>query len=133
MATVRGTIGKQPYKTVLTKRQHEIISDEPEVLGGQDIGMSPTDLLAASLVSCTCITMRMYAERKGWEVHDIKVTVQVQLDIKTGACSILKYITIIAPLGNAEKDRLFKIASACPIHKLLAQTATITSELLHEA
>lgn len=130
MAKVTGINGKEPYKTQITKKQHTIISDEPTSLGGQDLGMSPVDLLASSLVSCSCITMRMYAERKAWDVQEILVDVDVNLDIKTGTCTIVKFVTIKGNLSIDERSRLFKIASMCPVHKLLAQTATITSELV---
>lgn len=132
MAKVKGYIGKEAYKTIIEKRQHVIISDEPESLGGKDEGMSPTDLLGASLVSCSCITMRMYAERKGWEIEKIAVEVDVRIDIKSGETTIEKLVSIDGDITDDDRSRLFKIASACPVHKLLAKSATITSTLIHE-
>ena len=54
-------------------RKHRMTADEPEDMGGEDMGPSPQELLAASLASCTAITMEMYAERKGWDVGDVEV------------------------------------------------------------
>ena len=54
-------------------RQHQITVDEPEDAGGTDTGPSPQELLAASLASCTAITMQMYAQRKGWDMSGVEV------------------------------------------------------------
>ena len=59
-------------------RNHRITADEPPDLGGEDAGPSPQELLAASLASCTAITMEMYAYRKGWDVGDIVVDVDYE-------------------------------------------------------
>lgn len=129
MAFVTGILNQENYTTILNGGQHTIISDEPEKLGGKDEGMSPTELLAASLTSCSCITMKMYADRKGWSLEQLKVDVRVRLDIKTGDCTIEKTVYITGAVSEDDKSRLFKIASACPVHKLLARTAEITSTL----
>ncbi len=60
-------------RQVITVRQHRLYSDEPQHKGGDDSGPSPQELLAASLASCTAITMEMYAERKGWDIGDVEV------------------------------------------------------------
>ena len=58
-------------------RQHRLTADEPEDHGGDDAGPSPQELLAASLASCTAITMEMYAKRKGWNVDGLEVDVRL--------------------------------------------------------
>ncbi len=129
MSTVTGIINNNNYETIISNSHHTLISDEPTSLGGNNKGMSPTALLAASLTSCTCITMKMYADRKGWNIDKIKVDVSVKLDIKTGETTITKTVSIDANISDDEKSRLFKISSACPVHKLLAKSATIESTL----
>ena len=62
----------------VTIREHELTADEPKDQGGDDEGPSPQELLAASLASCTAITMEMYAQRKGWEVGDMSVDVNYE-------------------------------------------------------
>src|ERR1700682_2715331 len=57
-------------------RQHQLTIDEGEDAGGEDAGPDPQELLAASLASCTAITLEMYAARKGWEIGDVEVDVQ---------------------------------------------------------
>src|SRR3712207_5225763 len=57
---------KGKYEHEIRVREHRLTADEPEDIGGKDVGPSPEELLAASLASCTAITMQMYADRKGW-------------------------------------------------------------------
>src|SRR5947208_3225223 len=61
-------IRKGKYEHEVRVREHRVVADEPEDIGGRDLGPSPEELLAASLASCTAITMEMYAERKGWDL-----------------------------------------------------------------
>lgn len=61
------------FKQAVKVRDHQLTADEPTDLGGEDAGPSPEELLAASLASCTAITMEMYAQRKGWEIGDVEV------------------------------------------------------------
>ena len=117
------------YTTTIEARNHLIIADEPLSLEGQDKGMTPTELMGASLASCTCITMKMYAERKGWDVS-IDVSVAVQYDYRTTEAVFDKEIAINGELSDADKERLLKIASSCPIHKLLLKSSVINTTLL---
>lgn len=127
MTKIKGRIKAKNYETILQYHSHQIIADEPLSLGGEDKGLSPTALLASSLSACSCITMKMYANRKGWLINDVTVEVDVTLDIKTGDAKIVKYIKIDAPLKDEEKERLYKIAGMCPVHKLLSKSTIIES------
>src|ERR671924_2207144 len=59
-------------------RRHLVVADEPTESGGADEGPSPQELLAASLASCSAITMEMYARRKGWDIGDVQVDVDYE-------------------------------------------------------
>src|SRR5579871_6756258 len=61
------------FTHTISIRDHQVVADEPRESGGDDEGPSPEELLAASLASCTAVTMEMYARRKGWEVGSIEV------------------------------------------------------------
>ncbi len=62
-------------RQIIQIRQHRLYADEPTDQGGDDSGPSPEEMLAASLASCTAITMEMYAKRKGWDVGEVEVVV----------------------------------------------------------
>jgi len=98
---------------------HSLLVDEPVVAGGADVGPSPTRLVAAGLASCIAITMEMYAERKGWELGDVEVEVDVEYD---GYLPTSFAATIHLPEGldDEQRSRLLTIAGKCPVHKLLA-------------
>src|SRR5690606_35142237 len=73
--TAVATIGNDLYKTELVARDHKVIADEPLDVGGKDLGPRPGDFIRMGLASCTAITLRMYANRKGWDVQQIRVQV----------------------------------------------------------
>ena len=71
-------LGEEDFITRAEMREHHVVVDEPTDEGGSDKGARPTELLAASLGSCTAITLRMYAKHKGWDFGDIVVDVKVE-------------------------------------------------------
>src|SRR5881392_4296335 len=71
-ATARRTVSHH-FQHEVRVRDHALTADEPHETGGDDMGPSPQELLAASLASCTAVTMEMYAERKGWDVSGLEV------------------------------------------------------------
>ena len=78
MAKVTSHIGKERYKIEVTSPSgNTLISDEPVSDGGQNKGVSPTELLAASLAACTSVTLRMYADRKGWDLTEMTIDIDL--------------------------------------------------------
>lgn len=104
---------------------HTLVVDEPEDGGGTDTGPRPTQLLAASLASCTAITVEMYAERKGWDVGAIEVDVDVAYD---GPVPSTYAVALKLPrkLSEEQRERLLKVAAKCPVHKVLVGAASVT-------
>jgi putative redox protein len=100
-------------------REHELLADEPKDQGGDDDGPSPQELLAASLASCTAITMEMYAERKGWEVGDISVDVNYEPAQRGSPTRFEMVITMPKELPEEQRQRLMQIAAKCPVHRTL--------------
>jgi putative redox protein len=101
-------------------RQHELTVDEPEDKGGHDEGPTPQELLAASLASCTAITMEMYADRKEWELGQVEVAVDYGEPTPGGSPTFQTSITIPAELTDDQRERILVIAGKCPVHKALA-------------
>ena len=107
---------------------HTIVVDEPHVSGGTDTGPSPGRLLAASLASCTAVTMEIYAERKGWEIGAVEVDVDATYD---GHVPTAFEVTVRLPsgVGEEQRDRLLAVASKCPVHRALTgETAVSISD-----
>jgi putative redox protein len=98
---------------------HTVLVDEPTEAGGTDIGPSPTRLLAASLASCTAVTMEMYAERKGWDIGAVEVEVDVEYDGYTPRWFGVS-LRLPEELNEDQRERLVQIAAKCPVHKVLA-------------
>ena len=100
-------------------RKHRLTADEPEDQGGQDEGPSPQELLAASLASCTAITMEMYAKRKGWNVDGLEVDVDYT-PAERGALTRFELVMRMpAHLSEEQVERLRVIAAKCPVHRTL--------------
>src|SRR5438874_1917361 len=125
---VRG-VGTGPFSTVVEAGQHTVLADEPTDAGGADSGPSPYDLLLAALGSCTVMTVRLYAGRKGWPLDDVSVTLAHDrihaadcADCETGdghVDRISREITLTGDLTAEQRDRLLRIAERCPVHRTL--------------
>lgn len=130
MTHISASIGNENYITQLVSPFGiNIISDEPVSNGGKSSGFTPHELLASSLASCTAITLRMYANRKKWEISEIKVDVFVTENVEENFTSF--ECVIHFPLNTTEEQRirLLQIADKCPVHKILSGTIKINTEL----
>lgn len=132
-------IGTEKYVTEIKGGQHSLVADEPKSVGGQDLGMSPYELLNASLGACTTMTLRMYADRKGWPLESVEVHLSHIKEHKAdsenpdGPGSYIsvfeKELVIDGPLDEQQRARLFEIAARCPVHRTLEGEVEIRSEL----
>src|ERR687895_1658974 len=100
-------------------RDHTVVADEPKEEGGEDTGPSPQELLAASLASCTAITMEMYAQRKGWDVGDILVDVDYEPAQRGSFTRFRMTVELPKELPEDQRERLMQIAAKCPVHRTL--------------
>lgn len=130
MATITSSIKTTPYKVNVTSSTgNELIADEPQSIGGQDAGFSPEELLISALAACTSATLRMYADRKGWDVKEIKTDLRLEKN-KEGTETIIKRkIEIIGNIDAEQKERMLVIANKCPVHKILSNPIVINTEL----
>ena len=117
---------RQGYAHDVEVSGHHFVIDEPEGAGGANEGPSPTRLLAAALASCTAITIEMYADRKGWDVGELEVNVEMEY----GEASVPRSfdVTLHLPdsLSSEQAERLKAIAGKCPVHRLLSHEREVT-------
>ena len=131
MQTISAKIDTRLYRTEITSGTGNIlIVDEPQEMGGKNLGFSPSELLASSLASCTLITLRMYINRKGWDVSEINITIDFERDIEQNVSSFRRKIEILGEVDETQKQKLHIIADKCPIHKILTHTIKIQTTLI---
>lgn len=129
MAEIKASIGNEPYRIKITSPTGNIIiADEPVEKGGQDKGFSPKELLASALGACTCATVRMYADRKAWNLEAVEAV--VELIDETGQTKLIRKLQLTGHLDEEQRVRLLAVANACPIHKTLTHTIVIETELV---
>jgi putative redox protein len=98
---------------------HHLTVDEPDESGGEDLGPSPQELLAAALASCTAITVEMYAKRKGWNTDGLEVDVDYTPAERGSATTFKMVMRVPAHLSEDQVERLQVIANKCPVHRTL--------------
>jgi uncharacterized OsmC-like protein len=140
--SLSASIGPSGYRVAIDAGGHSLISDEPIEAGGTDEGATPYDLILAALGACTAMTLRMYADRKGWPLESVVVRLRhgrshaadeqqcenrpVRLD------QIERTLEISGPLSHEQRVRLAEIAERCPVHRTLDAGVRITTRLSAE-
>jgi putative redox protein len=110
---------REKYTHDVKAGDHRLIADEPVEQGGQDEGPSPQELLAASLASCTAITIEMYAKRKGWDVSGLEVDCRYKPADRGCVTKFDLVMRMPAHLSDEQVERLQVIAAKCPVHRVL--------------
>lgn len=119
--------------------RHELFADEPVSLGGTDTAPTPYDLLVAGLGACTTMTLRLYADRKGWPLEKVAVDMNHRKvpaeELTTGTATtgkvdlIERTVRLQGPLDEAQRQRLLEIADRCPVHRTLTSEVVIETSL----
>jgi putative redox protein len=120
--------------------RHMLRADEPLSVGGNDSGPSPYDYLLAALGSCKSMTMRLYAERKGWPLTQARVTLRHDKihaedceTCETGTGKIDRIdseILLSGDLTDEQRQKIFEIAERCPVHQTLTHEISLTAKLV---
>jgi putative redox protein len=127
MREVRVGWAEGKFAQDITVGDHHLRADEESGTGGDNTGPAPHELLLAALGSCTAMTLKMYAERKGWPLQNVQVTLNGQH--ADGRFGITRHIALTGQLDAGQRQRLIEIAEKCPVHKTLAgEIVIITTE-----
>ena len=137
-ASSEGTVsvteaGTGTYTQQITAGHHRLVADEPQPIG-DDTGPTPYDLLLAALGACTSMTVRMYANRKGWPLERVRVTLRhsrihaqdcADCETRIGWIDhIDREIDLEGDLDDTQRQRLLDIAERCPVHQTLTSRST---------
>ncbi len=115
-----------PYATAIDFGTHALVSDEPAARGGGDTGPAPYELLLGALGSCTAITLRMYADHKGWSVEEIDVALFLH---GQGATLNIERVLTITGADAEQSARLAEIAEKTPVTLTLKRGVPIATRL----
>jgi putative redox protein len=143
VASPEGTVtvteaGSGTYTQQITLGHHRLVADEPRPTG-DDAGPTPYDLLLAALGACTSMTVRMYADRKGWPLEEVRVTLR-HSRIHAEDCAtcettkgwvdhIDRDVELTGELDDGQRERLLQMADRCPIHQTLVSEVDIATSL----
>ncbi|MFL5332716.1 MAG: alpha/beta fold hydrolase [Geminicoccaceae bacterium] len=132
--------GRGGFQQQVTMGRHRLIADEPESVGGMDSGPGPYDLLLAAVGTCSSMTVRLYAERKGWPLERVAVRLR-HARIHASDCAdcetkgdarvdtIERRLTLQGPLDGEQRAQLVEIAGRCPVHRTLESEVKIRTVL----
>ncbi|HZX28990.1 MAG TPA: OsmC family protein [Telluria sp.] len=121
----------QPMRHIVHVRDHIVSTDLVAADGGTDAGPDPHDLYDSALGACKALTLLWFAQRKGFPVEDIEVTVERDASAeRQGVYRLATKIALTGDLTDEQRAAMLAAASKCPVHKLMASVTTeITTEL----
>ena len=120
------------YRQTLRCGRHEMLADERPVRGGADAGPMPFEYLLAGLGACTSITLRMYAERKGWDIGAVAVSLSLR-QAKEGTRSIERRVTLSAALSAEQQAKLSEICEKTPVTLVVKSGISLRTTLASES
>jgi len=132
--------GPSGFRQRISIGPHQLVADEPKDVGGGGAGPTPYELLLSALGACTNMTLRMYADRKGWPLKEIRVVLTHSRDYARDCAEcdaqatmvdrIDREITLLGELSEEQQERLLEIADRCPVHRTLTSIVQIHTRLV---
>lgn len=126
---VTAIVGASGYRTEISAGDHTLIADEPAALGGTNEGPTPYEYLASALGACTAMTIRMYADRRGWPLGEVTVRLAHSrthqkdcVECDTGSVGIDQFersIELSGDLTEEQRAGLLQVADRCPVGQTL--------------
>lgn len=130
-------VGASGFRADVQARNHGLVVDEPLSVGGTDEGPTPYEYLLTALGGCMAMTLRMYADRKGWPLEDVRVRLRVSRSHerdcehcateKVGITRIDRELELSGPLTDEQRARLLQIADRCPVKQTLERCIRVES------
>jgi putative redox protein len=137
-AWVSARIGASGFRVVVDAGSHTFVVDEPVAVGGTDAGPTPYDYLLGALSGCMAITLRMYADRKGWPLEGVRVQLRTTRthapDCETcetqpvGITRLDRNVELLGRLTDEQRQRLMRIADRCPVKQTLQRGLKMVGE-----
>ena len=113
----------------VTSGKHQLLTDKPESFGGQGLGLAPYDFICSGLISCTMITLRMYAQHKGLELGEFVVEADFNVN-KEGKEWIQRRLSFVNPLSDELKQKVLDICQKTPVTKTLLRSVEINTSVV---
>lgn len=131
MVAISSRIKEENFKVeIKSPTGNVVIADEPLSMGGKNLGFSPKELLASALAACTSATVKMYADRKIWNLKEVKLNIELDYIANENKTIVESKIEFIGNLDDVQKERLLAVANACPVHKILSKPVEINTQLI---
>jgi putative redox protein len=128
---ISARVGASGFRTDITAGLHSLVADEPRALGGTGMGPTPYEYLLAALSSCMAMTLRMYADRKGWPLESVRILLRTErahakdcencATSEVGIPRVSRRIELAGPLTDEQRERLLQIADRCPVKQTLTR------------
>lgn len=118
------------FQLTVRSGEHTLFADEPESVGGLGSGLSPYELVSAGLAACTVMTMRLYANRKGFPLERATTTVRHEkVADMMPPDRFTRTIVLDGPLSDDQRARILEIADRCPVDLTLVRGSDVQTEL----
>jgi putative redox protein len=139
---ITASVGGSGFRTEITAGPHRFTADEPVALGGTGKGPTPYELLLGALGGCMAMTLRMYADRKRWPLHGVRIHLRTERaheqdcekceTEEVGMPRVARRIELDGPLTDEQKERLHQIADRCPVKQTLQRGILVETVTLDE-